>query len=262
LLNYPFFLKFSIRKWIILIILSFLIACFRPVSGLSPSWFKEGVYAKYETRHSILFSNHMLLFQGSQLAFQWKCIKLDGTIAELNVSVAVDGTTKFSAIVYVNIESREVNLPNGTYLGKTWLWLPANPSDNQTLELANNQTVQAKISGVMDTCQGPQKSFIAVNGFGGGGYDLDTGIAIQPDLREEPTLLAIGILDMDGPTIVDTNIDLGPRELWIDLVKFLIFISPAIPFIIVFAFLYYRREKKKRRKIALAAKKQKVQTPS
>jgi len=225
-----------------------------PVTKASPLWFRQGVYARYGgvgsrsgmTVNWIPFSYD---------CFQWECLSLEGNIAVLNVSIIANQRILFLTCINVNIENRSVGFPNGTYIGKTWLWLPANPSPDEDLELTDNKSEKPQVTGWMDTCQGAQKCFIVEVG----GYDLDTGLAIQPHLINEPTILALGVYDIDGPVITSTNIDLGPREWWVEIVRSLPIVIPIIGFVGILLFVRHKRQQKKKQRKALMEKQRKTQ---
>lgn len=229
------------------------------MSILFPAWLEESIYAKYEFESSsIHFINGTWIFSKSQTAFRWECISIKGNVAELNISVMSKGegqTIQLSTPVYVNMENRDVRLLDGTFIGKTFLWLPANPTYNKTVILTNNITAKVRVGGWMATCQGAQKSFWAENYTAGGGYDLDTGILIQSTLNREPTLLALGIMDLGGVlSVTATNIDLGPREWLPEIIMLVPFFLPIIAFLIIFILLLRRRKQIKKRQTALRAK--------
>lgn len=220
---------------------------FQPVLGVSPPWLKKEAYVKYEAKAAyIWFSDGTRTHERSLVAFKWECVNLEGNTAELNISVALNAAIQFSTRVYVNAENRSVTLLNGTYIGKTWLWLPANPAQNETIPLADNVTTRARVGGWMSTCQGAQKCFCVRVG----GYDLDTGIPIQPVFDGDPTLRALGISEINNLNIAAINIDLGPREWLMDLILAVPYMLPFIAFAVILIFLIRRRQQKKKRKMA------------
>jgi len=220
-------------------------------------WLKEGVYARYEFESGgIIFSNGTWEHSDSHAVFEWRCVSFEGEMAKLNVSIRFDHTIQFSTHVYVNVETRNVTLLDGTYVGKNWLWLPANPSKNETLRLEDNTTIKVDTGGSAPTCQGTQKCFFIMNR--GTTYDLDTGILVSSGFTGEPILRALNISDITGVAyFAATNIDLGPREWLIDLLYAIPFTLPFIAFIIIFAFLLHKRQQKKKRKMALKTKQNK-----
>lgn len=256
----PFFLSFNFKLFASVFSVFLFVSFVQAGLCSSPVWFSEGVYARYEFKTSfILFYNGTHERSYSHVAYEWRCVSLEGDVARLNVSVTFDRTVQISTLVYVNTEDRNVTSLDGTYLGKTWLWLPASPRQNETILLTDSKTTKICIGGWMATPQGAQKCFIAQNVSLGGGYDLDTGVVISPSFREEPALRALNIRDLGGgsASFVATNIDLGPREWLMDLLSAIPYTLPFIAFIVTFAFLLHKRQKKKKRKTALKAKQHK-----
>lgn len=215
--------------------------------SVSPSWFKEGAYIEYRfSSGSIDFLNRTRLSPFfSETTFRWECTGIDGDIARLNVSIAFKGessTLKSSTLVCVNAENRDTKLLNGTYLGKTSLWKPANPAPNETVS----------VGGWIATCQGAQKCF-----WSGGGYDYDTGILLQSHFQGEATIRALNISDPGAfgvTSFAATNIDLGPREWLPEIVMAVPYMLPFIVFAAIFVFVFRRRQRTKRRKKALKSK--------
>lgn len=255
----PFFLSFNSKLFVSVFSVFLFVSFVQSVLCSSPVWFREGVYARYEFKTSfILFYNGTHERSYSHVAYEWRCVSLEGDVAGLNVSVTFDRTVQISTLVYVNTEDRNVTLLDGTYLGKTCLWLPASPEQNEIILLTDSKTAKIRIGGWMATPQGAQKSFVAENISLGGGYDLDTGVLITSSFREEPTLRALNIQDLGGVvSFVATNIDLGPREWLMELLSAIPYTLPFIAVIVTFAFLLHKRQKKKKRKTALKAKQQK-----
>lgn len=177
-------------------------------------------------------------------------MNVEGNRAEVNISISFNNT-KFTALVYVDTANRSVTLLNGTDVGTTYLWVPANPNPDEV-----------KILGTMATPQGQQKAFLE----GNGDYDLDTGVLIHSDFVDEPTLLAVGIVrpGFYGTSGIfsATNIDLGPREWLPEIIMAIPYVLPVVAFIIVLIFLFRKRQEKSRRQRALAAKKKRKSHPA
>jgi len=101
----------------------------------APFWFERGVYAEYKFKtRVIIFLNRTCIFfpdETAEASYRWECIDLKGNLAEIEVTLLfrigdID-IRSYATRLYVNIENRDVILLNGTLVGKTWLWLPANP---------------------------------------------------------------------------------------------------------------------------------------
>jgi len=230
--------------FLLLLIVLIPVLVIRSAEGSSPVWLKEGAYAKYE-------------LDSNQATFRWACAKVEGNTAELNVTYTSSGgaqTTRHSALVHVDTETRDVTLLNGTSVGKTLLWLPANPTQGKTIALSDKLTATVRIpGGWMLTPQGYQKMFMAENwtvDFSAE-YDLDTGVLISLfSWSEEATLRALNMTLGPGSTkFVETNIDLGPREWWPEIGRALPILLPVVAFALIFIFLLYRLMKRRRRMI-------------
>ena len=235
-----------------------------PVAAESPPlWLKQGTYARYNNSNGPRARSGWRLKNDffSYDYYQWECLSLEGNIAVLNASIVLNKVVLYSACVHVNIENRSVTFPNGTYIGKTWLWLLANPSPDDTIEVTDSWSGKPQIGGWASTPQGAQKCYYIGDPFVGGGgfYDLDSGLCTQLHTVNEPTLLAMGVWDIGGPVIAATNVDLGPREWWVEIVILLPIIIPIIGFVCILLFVWHRRQQKKKQRKALMEKQRKTQ---
>jgi len=162
-----------------------------------------------------------------------------------------------STLVYVNLDDRNVTLENGAYLGKTYLWLESTPFDGETLELTTGRTAVVAYKGSFGTPQGFQRIYVAENDRMGGYYALNSGVLIWSLFTDEPTLLALNISDpgyYGTSGITDTNIDLGPRDLMMDIIVLLPFALPIAVFVLVFALVVRQLRKRAKRKRILRRK--------
>jgi len=232
-------LERKILTWILLFFLVFPLLA-TPLSSGSPSWLKKGAYVKYGS---------------SSTAFRWECIDIDGNMAELNWSYSVNDTILRSAVVRIDIQNRTTYLSNGTYLGKTVLWLPADPVQDEMIEVSDNNSYKAEVRGWVFTIQGAQKIFYfyRISGF----WDLDTGILLEAD--DDQAFAAAGFPSFQGFKIVETNIDLGPREWLPEIIYALPYLLPIIAFLVVFIFLLRRSQRKKKQREMLMSKQRKLQ---
>ena len=231
-------------------ILRCLLSCFlvftslaTPLSNSSSSWLRQGAYVKYAS---------------SSTAFRWECISIDGSVAELSLSYSVNDTILYSGAVHVDAQNRSTYLLNGTYLGKTVLWLPANPAQGEKIEMLDNKTGEADVGGWVPTVQGAQKVFsVSWDGF----WDLDTGTLLSysgyPSLAD-PVFRAIGLPSFGDFEMVETNIDLGPREWLPEIIYALPYLLPIIAFVVVFIFLLRRRQRKKKQRETLMGKQRRL----
>lgn len=232
----------------------------------APVWLEVGVYVEYEceaTSMDFLNKTHIWLDDETSATYRWECVDLNETMAKLDVSISYEGETRhihLSTYIYVNTADRDIFLPNGTLIGKTRLWAPSNPEKNDTVILWDcppDKLVGTVIDvggGWSATPQGAQTIFLVDgNGtvlgedcFPTVYYDLDTGVMIDDSLDYDATLLALGIRDSGGRMhISDTNIDLGPRELWPEILNLLVIAAPITAFLIVFVMVYRRRRRKR-----------------
>jgi len=236
--------------------------------NMAQLWMKVGTFAEYSFKVStVFFLNETWMMLDATGVFRWQCIDLNESFAKINVSFTITGEEvnyHFSKIVYVNMNDRETILENGTTVGITRLWMPAYPEINDTViewdspPLHANATVVGK-GGNCGSPQGAQPQF-SVDGklinsernvtlaFLDAMYDLDTGVVMQPSFKYEPMFLAFNI-EWPGVsgTIVfsDTNIDLGPRDLWPEIVTYLIIAPPIAVVAGIIIFLYKRHKRKK-----------------
>jgi hypothetical protein len=231
---------------------------FQSAHGFSPTWFRKGVYARYEFLSStFIFANGTWFkHEGSEAIFQWNCTNINQGNAEINVTLTYVQHT-LSAQVYVNLDDRNVTLPNGAYLGKTYLWLSSTPANGETVQLTDGETFVVRYLGSVNTPQGFQKAYDGRKGQLGGIYDLDTGVLLQSLFTNEPTLLALNVSDpgyYGTSGITATNIDLGPRDLLMDIIILLPYVLPIIAFILVFAVVLRQLRKRARRRRVLRKK--------
>ena len=227
----------------------------------TPVWFGEEVYVEYRSQsNGVMFVNGSLdIFdEPVEVSSYWKCVKFEDDVAELKVTVIYGGKTNItlSAHVYVNLENRDVTSLDGKLIGKTCLWLHPYPKEGDAVVLLGKPPnyitgTVSEVKGSMKTPQGYQKIFFAdaeVNGVPvSGGYDLDTGLLISRPIQGDGTLLALGLWDLGflgAPSIAATNIDLGPRTLWPEIVTAMFVIVPIASFFVIFIAIYRRRARR------------------
>jgi hypothetical protein len=247
-----------------LCILSFTVVVVQSSRNLTQLWMKVGTYAEYKFQSTgPIFLNMTLFNINATATFRWECVDLNETLAKLSLSITFAGEPQdihFSTELYVNIITREVILRNGTLIGKTRLWAPAFPEEKETVFLWDipPDRVVGKVSnlrGTQGTPQGYQQVFMVEgNGTFMGRltsfimfYDLDTGVMTSGILWYEATLLPFEIAHpgtMGTINFTDTNIDLGPPELWPEIATFLMIIAPIAVFLVIFIFVYRHRKRK------------------
>jgi hypothetical protein len=202
------------------------------------AWFKEGIYAEYVfDSGSITFTNGTFSpfpkEARARATFRWESIYTKQNSTRLKATLSFRHEVRdscFSTLLDVNFETREVSVPDGTYVGLTFLWLQPKPEENQTITITDGVIGNVTTLGLASTPQGLQEAFWVmgtgrVNGHTaapGGGYDWDTGVLLESGFWGEPTLVALGILDpgvVGATEFTATNIDLGsgkpdPEESW------------------------------------------------
>jgi hypothetical protein len=161
------------RKLVILVMMCLCISSIiTPVAtardAFAPSWLKEGTYAKYDTSTGIagFFNVTDPKFAGTNYTlsqkvealytnssnFMWRCVSVNATMAKLQITLdyigtPVDVNESFENVsiqrtgeAYVDLYTRGVYNTEGTFLGTTHLWLPANPNNNQEITLWEEDT--------------------------------------------------------------------------------------------------------------------------
>ncbi|MCW4009301.1 MAG: hypothetical protein NWF05_01605 [Candidatus Bathyarchaeota archaeon] len=244
------------------------INCCLADSLFAPTWFKEGIYAEYKFEDiEVLVSDGSIKAQNA--IFRWECTNYNGSTAKLNITLSGTQTERFygdfpakivndvvplfmSAQVYVDPASRAVYCVNGTHIGTTHLWLPANPADGENITIwnmpANKVTLPARVGGTTTTPQGFQKTFIVGRLY----HDLDTGLMTLTrgitgfsDVKE-PAIDALKIDLLAGTgNFAATNIDLGPKDEPFNWQALFAFIALPSAFAITFIGVYWKRRKTK-----------------
>jgi hypothetical protein len=191
------------------------------------------------------FVNGLRLMNGtvnesaSNTTLRWEFTDVGDKTAKLNLTILLRQryvSIRLSNTMNVDNEALDVLLLNGTNMGKTRLWLPANPTEGDGVYVGWQ---------VHDTIQGAQRIFDA-----GGLYDLDTGILLQGSLSNEAALRTLNISGESifyAEHIIETNIDLGPREWYPEFMKALPFLLPVIAFASISLFMIRQRMKRHRR---------------
>ena len=268
------------------IILLYSVALFSTFYNLSyaavsfkPIWLIQSTFAEYSFGDGVVELHNKTSQLGFDFAvfssayFRWDCIGLNDSTAELKITLSItetsrngkplqeNKTTCLSTEVFVNMINRAVYLKNGTLIGTTHLWLPANPDPGKIVVVWDvppyevNLRVANQTSYCLDSPQGMQKMFkIEGNGNTGGTKslftilsDYDTGVLIDGSLNNEGTIRALNVRDFayNGRMFfTDTNIDLGPNDSSFDIITIATVLSIPISFSIIFLAIY--RQKRKR----------------
>jgi hypothetical protein len=249
----------------------------RASADFAPNWLKEGVYAEYlfPSTSSVHVTPEGDVVEGEKpgAIFRWECVDMNSTFAELKITfhynetdeseTLIDETEKTIFNVCVNKFDRTVYLQNGTLLGTTLFWLPANPSSGETVILWNipPDVITFEIEESTHdfrtaTPQGPQKYFnidkmanladgthLSVHVT----FDFDTGVLLQGMMGHEPTFKPLElplVFVSHGITLNDTNIDLGPSVNTLDWRTILTVIAIVVALAIIFVSFYMRRTKR------------------
>jgi hypothetical protein len=283
---------------VLVLMLCLCVSIFIPVvtarDAFAPSWLKEGAYVKYE--HSLpgttslgavgffnlsnpKFAGTNYVLSGQKLdavletnssSLVWRCESVNDTMAKLQVTLdyvgtppSIDGSSEEVSVqrtaeVYVDLYTRGVYNFNGTFLGTTHLWLPANPDNGQEITIweENSETVTSPVTTTSDswttTVQGNQDIFqtdayvtiknnpyLMLNLY----CDLDTGLSLGI-IFWDPVFAAVGIAN--GPASVsETNINLGPERSTINWNQIMYYsIIPIAIILLVVTLLIKRRRKK------------------
>ncbi len=261
----------------------------------APSWLKEGAYATYVTDRegtAFVFNttdpqnkglNYLNATTRDQVTYlnailTWQCVSINGTTAKLQVTFDYVGKELFRFVgtemnriplnneplqlageAYVDLYTRAVYTTDGTLLGTTHLWLPANPSEGQDMVVwdvpPETETLPARLENVwFETIQGKQDGFqlgggtVTVNGKPMNimmSYDLDTGLGIDGYFQWDPIMAAIGISEGNLEKFSDTNINLGPERTTINWTQILQYSILPIAIVLLIAAFVVRRKKKR-----------------
>ena len=239
--------------------------CVETVCETPPSWMREGTYAEYTFESNLIWFLNGTLFRFqdyAQTIFRWECVELNETYAILNVTITYienERIIRFSDNIRVELSTRKVLDSDGIPVGRTQLWLPLYPNVGDTYIMFDDPLLVGEVTevgaGWSGTPQGAQNIFI-VEGYGAiggwwsvfsGFYDIDTGVGIDLSLRYEPLLVALGISDAGRSGLIyftDTNINLGPRNIFPEFFFALLYSSPVLVFLVIFILIHRRRKRK------------------
>ncbi len=275
---------------IALLVVTILAPCLvNPVQAdvFAPTWLKRGVYAEYNFPAGIIhFPNESssigLGFDSYEFEngiLRWECVDLVDTKATLDVrfdytSVKYNGrpmtenkSAQLTSQIEVDTLSRATHLSNGTLLGTSHLWLPANPTptDNIVLWDVSPDFVQSTVSNHSDiqvhSPQGTQNAFSIAKEAKVDNVTVlfnimcfsKTGLMSQMlpvPVSCEPAFKALNMLSFDVNgimTLTSTNIDLGPSSEPLNLTLILAGVVVIAVFAICLFAVYTRMLKKKKR---------------
>lgn len=240
----------------------------------APHWLKEGTYVKYTTDklgYAYISNNSALSFWNA--TFCWNCVNINETVAKVKVTFDYVGKTldnsslgnatlRLTGDVYVILSTRTVYGLNGSLLGTTHIWIPANPAEGQEVVVwdigSDKVTLPAQVNNVwIQTIQGKQAGFIldgngSINGNSrnfGVLCDLDTGLMIDGSFEWDPIMTGAGInaLLLNGHIILsDTNIALGPAydpTNWSTIISLITL--PILAFAVLLVLCYKHMHKKR-----------------
>jgi hypothetical protein len=221
--------------------------------AFAPSWLKEDTYAKYDTNTGLecffnvtdpnfagtnyMLSQKIKAFNTISSSLMWQCVSVNATMAKMQITLdfvgkPVDVSDSFENVsiqrtgeAYVDLYTRGVYNAEGTFLGTTHLWLPANPNNDQEIILweENSETITTTatisdrwtttIQGTQDTFQIKETRVKDQYQLGSHYYDLDTGLCVGNVFMWDPIFAVVGIsTGVISAGISETNIDLGPER--------------------------------------------------
>lgn len=281
------------------------------ITACKPAWTRNGARFDYETRireiyfyffDDKLIPQALLSTPGSKILSNGSSARVIVQLGEFGEEVPArislvlkeleDSTGIFQVTLEigqysstlslrVDLETRDVYLLNGTYLGKTIFWIPPCKKGERFPYVGQaNSTIFATAYNVLSlsTPQGVQDIlFVDASEHQGRGYigiignevitpaeaqsirhfsprinlyDADTFIMIEGDIEQDAFLSAFGIVYFSGGDfkLVYTNIDLGPQNLiGVFTGILLLFVLPSVVVASVIAYyLRFRRKKKGR----------------
>ena len=284
--------KFLVSVLILCLCASFFIPIATARDAFAPSWLKEGAYVKYEgylpgttdlgglaffnlSNSKFAGTNYTLPGQKidayldtNSSILTWRCVSVNDTMAKLQVTLDFVGTSAYynassdevsvqrTAEVYVDLYTRGVYNVNGTFLGTTHLWLPANPNNGQEIIVweEGSETITTPVT-VSE--QGKQYTFRTGSSVTiknnplmlGLTYDLDTGLGVSENGGQifywDPIFASVGIVSGAVGMVSETNIDLGPEHSEINWNQTLHYAIIPIAVVLLVATLLIKRKKKK-----------------
>jgi hypothetical protein len=224
-----------------------------------PPWLKVGTYVEYSCIAYVYEEERPFVFR-------WECTALSGLTATLKLDLIGLPARNLSATVDIITNTRELISANGTVLGRAFLWLPPNLKVGDRVIVDGKppteivSEVKGSGGGSCLTCQGYQESYCAITvnySFGRasviGIFDLDTGLVLNGPTLDHSTILSrLGLTELGWIKFLNaTNVDLGPRYLYTEVMTFLLDTLPIwVPttvFITVVAVFIRRRRKGARR---------------
>lgn len=222
------------------------------VVDAAPFWLKEGAYAYYEldTRF-VRLQNETLIWYASGI-YGWKCLRVVGEAATLEVMINVSGSVRISVDeqgiptwgewrveekydVNVNVETRKAYIDD-KYIGILSYWIP---TDVEKLEpIANftsygNQTLSAVVYGVGFSIETPYKTFegdelwnvctetiplVGAQIFGYFFYEKESGLLISGEFIDNVWFEKNMVANIIGPeegnpfNLKETNIQFRPES--------------------------------------------------
>lgn len=271
-------------NWVSTIILVFVIFfsfsphCFSGSNSSPPTWLKKGVYAKYTFPSGHLFLANPTARYGidsidfSDGMFRWECVDLVEDFAKLKLTVEYVETRKngedleepiprnLSTEVDVNTFNRGLYLQNGSLVGTTTLWLPANatldtvitiwdvPPDKVTIKPTNTTSLGMSPQGTQPALKISSFANGTINGKNislHGLWDLNTGVMLSQVMEHEAAFTALNITDwIANGVFEDTNIDLGPPNKNPEDPRLLMLISIPAVFVILSVLIFNHKRKK------------------
>lgn len=259
--------------------------------SFAPAWLKEGTYATYATNQesaASIFETSNPQYGGLNCwnasaydvlsywnaALTWRCININDTVAKLHITFDYIGkelihnvgevkreslnnaSLQLTGEVYVDLYTRAVYTSDGTLLGTTQLWAPANPTEGQEITVwaigSEIVTIPAQVNNVwFETTQRKQEGFMVggtetINGKSTNfdlTCDLNTGVNVG-SLQWDPVMAAIGIRMGNLDAFSDTNINLGSDDTSLNWTVILQYTILPIAIVLISVAVLYARKKK------------------
>ncbi len=209
-------------------------------TGFQPyPWLRKGAYFVYDVRYEQISTSKYLV--------RWEVLGVRGDVAVVRVTLL---NTSASAVAEVRLSTREV-LVGGRVFGVTYMFferLPSREGEIKFLAYYRGRVIEAlaRVTGVSSagyksTPYGRQRAYlvVAINPIILDLiYDFDTGILLEGLWEagyEEAFLKLVGLGHMGYCRLLKTNVDLGPVDVFYELMRFVVDNLPLILFAVALA---------------------------
>ncbi|MCW4010433.1 MAG: hypothetical protein NWF05_07410 [Candidatus Bathyarchaeota archaeon] len=239
-------------------------------SGCSPNWMQTGTFCTYLSESSSIgFADNsfVLLKDNKSVIYRWECKSITNNTATLEISLQYNVNNSqviLNSSILVDTRTKCVYLLNGSNIGQTRLWMEPTPVDGQNVTIWDvpPEHVGGTITSIVygktlycDTPEGQQAAFL-VQGSGtikgvpiasSATYEFDTGIMINGNMLNDPTLLSINVKNISSRLeLLETNIDLGPKETMFEILSYIPAVAISVAIITILGVLLFRLRKRKK----------------